>query len=680
MSNKLRNIFYIAFTISIVCGLLLLLPHSHVPQYEPANDVKVGSTWWGIPNGYILFNPNNDLFFKFLSIFYTLGTFQLGSFLKNNLGLKKIIQLDNSSAIKIDQVAYTLTNYIFGYFGFVVINRLVTLIPSVKISGSILIIFLFTLNFHLIKSIFKSGNFFETINKNILEIGTGILLLLLFILMQIQFFGSHIGGDAAEYIIHELNNLLNIDSSFNLVPLYHQHYDEILYSSFYPQILSIFGHNFFNALEILWINYALAKLSILCALYICIRQYCKIGNSILISTMAYFGPFLLDPFFPTVLRIDSGIPLRLSLHSTRVVSALYPTCLGLLSLKQWDLKKSKTGRLKQKNKQEKIKEILSFVIIGISSTSIAISSVVNVTMTLLFITTAISIYTLFKYENKNNLVKIIKLLPFILNILTFFGYLYRDLTNSWLPLLILFLTNISSLILINIFLFIKDKSFAEEFLNSVFTYVKGKIIYLITGLTFGFLFLGNTIYQKLGSPTNLILNNPNSKRESLVSIKVGLGFHNFCGQHPIMHCTSIKHFANLYAVPMIVGCLSIFVIYLISKKYFSINTELLIPLVISSSLIFLISLGLYEFSSGDLNLTEEDKYSLWVKTRFIEPWFYMLVTTSLIIILNTFNTITLFLSRVFCGVTLLAPLFYNPQHGLPAEILKNLEYLIRNYW
>ena len=63
--------------------------------------------------------------------------------------------------------------------------------------------------------------------------------------------------------------------------------------------------------------------------------------------MVYFGPFLLDPFFPTVLRIDSGIPLRLSLHSTRVVSALYPTCLGLLSLKQWDLE-SKTRRLKQK--------------------------------------------------------------------------------------------------------------------------------------------------------------------------------------------------------------------------------------------------------------------------------------------------------------------------------------------
>ena len=140
------------------------------------------------------------------------------------------------------------------------------------------------------------------------------------------------------------------------------------------------------------------------------------------------------------------------------------------------------------------------MIIGISATSIAISSVVNVTMTLLFITTAISIYTLFKYENKNNLVNIIKLLPFILNILTFFGYLYRDLTNSWLPLLILFLTNISSLILINLFLFIKDKSFAEEFLNSVFYIRKGES-YLFNNWTYvWFLIPGKHYLPKIGFP------------------------------------------------------------------------------------------------------------------------------------------------------------------------------------
>ena len=287
-----------------------------------------------------------------------------------------------------------------------------------------------------------------------------------------------------------------------------------------------------------------------------------------------------------------------------------------------------------------------------------------------------------KASKKNNSysLKAIQIFPFILNILTFFGYLLRGLTNSWWFLFILFFVNIIALSYINLTTFINIKSLREEFIYKTFRFIKEKIIFFLTGLSFGFLILGNTIYQKLGSPTNLILNNPNSQREGIVSVKVGLGFHDFCGQHPIIHCTNIKHFANLYAVPMIVGCLSILVIYLISKNYFSVNTELLLPLVISSSLIFLISLGLYEFSSGNLNLTEGDKYSLWIKTRFIEPWFYMLVTTSLIIILNSLNKLTLFLSRIFCGVTLLAPLFYNPQHGLPAEILKNLEYLIRNYW
>ena len=85
-------------------------------------------------------------------------------------------------------------------------------------------------------------------------------LIVLFLLSQIQFGGTHIGGDQHAYIIEQLIKLLNIeDASQNLVPIYGQHYDEILYGSFYPKVISIFGHNFFNPLEIIWINSGLIK-------------------------------------------------------------------------------------------------------------------------------------------------------------------------------------------------------------------------------------------------------------------------------------------------------------------------------------------------------------------------------------------------------------------------------------
>ena len=97
-------------------------------------------------------------------------------------------------------------------------------------------------------------------------------------------------------------------------------------------------------------------------------------------------------------------------------------------------------------------------------------------------------------------------------------------------------------------------------------------------------------------------------------------------------------------------------------------------------MIYLISIGLYDFSSGNLETTESDKYSLWIKTRFIDPWFYSLVISSLLTFLSIRNSKILFMGRLLCGVSLFAPLLYNPKYGLPAELLRNLEFLIRNYW
>ncbi|WP_288258518.1 hypothetical protein [uncultured Prochlorococcus sp.] len=685
MNVKIRSFFYIFSFVLFVFGIISILPfNDYVPLYPAAFETKVGSSWWPIPNSFQLFNPNNDIFFKFLILIYSISTFSLGSILKRGLGVNNLISLEDTKPIKYDKLMNVFANYTFGYFGFVALNRILTLIPQQIFSSFIFLFIVLGLNVYLFKCFLKNKNFINNMHDLIPEIGTGLILILIFLLSQIQFHGTHIGGDQHAYIIEQLTKLLNIDSSQNLVPLYGQHYDEILYGTFYPKVLSIFGHNFFNPLEIIWINSALIKLSIFSCLYLCIRQFTNIQTSIIISISAFFALFTAHPFYPTLLRIDAGAPLRMTLHSARAISAIYPFCIALLFIKNFKFNEINLFKSEYHKPKLDSEKILSFLLIGIGITSISISSIVDISLTLFFLLLAICILSASRDSREKNytikLTNYFTLLSLILIPLTFLGYFIKDSFDNWqFAILVFIICLLFSFFAIVLTVFRKRFIFKNYFFV-IYSYFKQNLIYLFSGLLLGFIFLGNSIYEKLGFPLGNFFKNGISIREDILSIKVGFGVHNFCGQHPIMHCTNIKEFINIFGLPLIMAFAAILIIKLNKNQNFFIDKSILTSLLIPSLIIYLISIGLYDFSSGNLEPTEGDRYSLWIKTRFIDPWFHAIIISSLLTFLTNRNNIILFLGRSLCGISLFAPVLYNPQHGLPAEMLRNLEFLIRNYW
>ena len=98
-------------------------------------------------------------------------------------------------------------------------------------------------------------------------------------------------------------------------------------------------------------------------------------------------------------------------------------------------------------------------------------------------------------------------LSLILIPLTFLGYFIKDKFDNWQFAILVFIICLLFSIFAILFTVFRKRFIFKNYFFMVYLYFKQKLIYLFSGLILGFIFLGNSIYEKLGFPLGNFLKN-----------------------------------------------------------------------------------------------------------------------------------------------------------------------------
>jgi len=521
-----------------------------------------------------------------------------------------------------------ISSFVIGSIIFNGFLRIISLNLSITNLNFFIILFLISSIFFFLNTLIEDWK--KIFNKNSLII---ISLFFFLLINNLQIDGHHISGDSSYH--YGYINLIKNFLKFDLIPIIGGHYFEPLIIT--PIIFIIQDFLFFNTFEETtflsnWFFQAYAKTGSLFLIYIICKnffvsqkKFIPIIFTLLLFFTNYSGHFFINP-----LLYDSGNPLSLSIHGSRVIGITSFILVVLFVFKFFNQSKNYIFIFKDKIS---IFLILFFYLIGINSFGVQF-----ILLNLLFISFFIFYYLANYLPIFKNINISFKFFILLFIIATFLSYTF--IGRNFL------LTHYSSYIMVTITIlagFIYYFFSLKINVNSINIKIASFSFFLII---FCLLFLGNFftyffLFTKSGSSSEILINfNQLFSKFSYVNSKINEnGLYNSMINYDksndfmMMNICSFKDKINLFMTGMpnyhcisytnlIYGSGFIFLIFVYNSlkilglinplKEFTINPDYKIPLYLYflSTFFYLFSLTYVDMLSGS--------YMLHSRTRFLE--------------------------------------------------------------
>ena len=473
--------------------------------------------------------------------------------------------------------------------------------------------------------------------------------------IQIQYAGAHVTGDAGIFLFNVLRNIHFGLSTNTKLPFFAQHYDELMY--LYPIYYGFRSIAKLNLMLPLWILGSMGKIASFSLIFICLKTFIKKSHIVfLITYFVFHGNLFINPFYSTTI-FDSGNPIVLCMHIGRLIGICLPVFMFTLAYKLNDVDKSE---------HEKLIYIFCILFgVGISSTTISNSYITF----LLYLASVL--FTFRRISNEGEKIygnyKYVSFLMFLIPTLV---YASMSISSNIIApaFMVLGLFTISILFILHFLDIDRLKKINFQLFYDCF-FKKNILFPMVIGIVFGNLFLGNIALSSVARVLNTFPGNDRSssiifksndiylpsyeqylfnlpivkrnivkedisKKHLFSTSKV---YHNNRMSSYVDHCRNLLYFARKFGLPVIIGIVSMLIIGLVedSKKVKAILMDRQIASCIWYSFIFML-LG---FLLYDFILNNDDFLSTWLKSRLVEPWFYSTIIMGLILIFRFSNKI-----------------------------------------
>ena len=502
-------------------------------------------------------------------------------------------------------VSTSLACYPFGILIVIAINRTLTLIFDNSFAQLASMLAVISISGYILASNLKTKGNVDLLKTegsiSILSIGPWVLFALILV-GQIHYPNAHIVGDGAKFTFDIIMN----DSFFGQhgqVPIILKHYDELLYN--YPLIVN--GQHDFNEAQLinntlitLWINYSFAKTACILLLAIIGRLLgLSLFDSLLITAFCFLGTPHLTPY-ENRLIFDSGGPLYICLHPGRVIVV----ALSILAASTINIQ----GYMQRLSPSL----VLILTAFGVGLSSFSISSFAIILM--LFIASVFKPKAV--DERLLYVVALLSITCYILYFIRIQGQLSTIAEYLSLNALVLCMILSASK-------FIKGRSMSGSY--PLFSGLNAPILIITTGFLTGLLFLGNSFAMHF-------LQSANSNQvvaSGVGSAIFGVGLNPFCGRFPHnLYCSDGWEFLKSYGLPGTLMTLLVLIKYVFKRSF-----RLVDYIIISISLLLTLSLWVFLFTNK-MAVSDIDLYTVWYKSRIVEPFFYALLFFSLFKILT----------------------------------------------
>lgn len=191
------------------------------------------------------------------------------------------------------------------------------------------------------------------------------------------------------------------------------------------------------------------------------------------------------------------------------------------------------------------------------------------------------------------------------------------------------------------------------------------LLMFIWAYSAGFFALGNLLiterYEILGLPlTNIKLRNYDI-------IPMQFGNDVFVNCRMISMIQGFSNFANAYGLPFILSALCSLILLAQNKMHALNNRRPNFNGLAIGMTLLLLSFFVFLFLSGDGKIC----MGVWTKSRFVEPWFYYCIITSLIMIYNYSNNLMRYALFLMVMVFIFTRHLLSPDLGIFGSFLKN---------
>lgn len=639
--RSISGLFKISYFYFLILSLLLFqgFKSAFNPNFLiPTSPINIGDSFFPLVYPHMLFAEGFDLYPFLFSSFYLV--------LSSLIGFTANLKLNLLRNVKIEQqIGFSLLiGFAPGYLILTAVNRFISYIlpsSSFQLIYTSLIFFTFAFYVYLANqnfNKFKMIKFKQVFYNFILS----LILLIVFLVIQIQTnlyngLPIHIIGDSA---IFNSTYISQLAASANFqIDLFEQHYDEII---FLAPVAFIFRELVepINAVDWLWIIYALMKSSVFVWIYFALNKIFKnYFRTLLVTLFLFFGNIFINPLTSPLIN-DSASNLAASSHSGRILitglSIYLFTRVVAPSKNIWKISFSSIF-------------ILFFLSAGVASLTASVIYVFALGV-------ASWIYVNSRNLNRDYIFYLVLSLVFIV--------LMNYLVDAKISLLVVLITSGFTLWSLD---FAKLKNFVS---NLDLKRLAPSVFVAIFGFLVPALLLGNLFSKSFRSFLGLDVSNYSGR--DISAGFGGLGNNPYIFDQPIvmLHQQSLSTFFQYYGFPIFY--LAIALILVISLKIKNLNESL--SNVFFTSAFIILSFFLW----NDLNGGNPDWMGIWVKSRLIEVTFYIWVVAILKLLYDIVKQLT-FKTKIFdfvlIGYLVLSLLGPYPG-GMLGQFFKNLTWFL----
>lgn len=459
---------------------------------------------------------------------------------------------------------------------------------------------------------------------------SSLLLLWMVTVFFLQRQVDHVTGDAFVFLDSLLKSPVTGIGTGGRLAVISQHYDEL--SVLYPLLYGVYGRFAGEPLVCFWMLYGFFATGAICLVYGCARQ---VGlsplESVMVLLVLFFGMYSVYPGNNAYVLFDSSNPLAQCLHPGRIFGALMPVAALTMFMNRRRLMPPQSPRT-----------LLLSAVLGIGIGTTTISNVVVLAFLTVFWIIGLLLQEhefrpgrgLIDGQRELILARLLYLYPFVC-------CLSPEVKRSVSPYLLLFI--VAALCAFLAVMVGESANREKDIFTSSFARVSSSPIFIggATGLGISLLLLGNIFIEKVASHLgshDSIWDIPILTRRLYTLEPVGLlnmmGPYESSGYFPLEHTFSPPEFIAHFGLIFIIATATFYLWSKLRENGSSPGDATdSVPSLLLFSLLFILAflVGLFGYDFMAANVKAEQFLAVWLRSRLVEPWFYAIIFTSLVL-------------------------------------------------